>query len=360
VVSILKWLEVKQMEYEITRDYINIGNSRSGESLQGVRFIVSHDTGNPGSTAYGNRNYFENSDPTASAHTFIDNQYILEIIPLDEKAWHVRYNVTKDNEMYGEDANDAAIGVELCHGGRINFEESYKRYVWYHAYLVDKYNLNPREDIVAHSTLDPSRRTDPQNALNRHGISWHDFLEDVVAAHRRYFQGDESTPEPVVKGASVTLPIGVGDEGPFVKEVQQDLIKAGFPLPVYGADGIFGSETERAVMRFQRKYELIVDGLVGQQTLQKLKEVVNTSKTLEEFPLPSGVLVKGDRGLEVRQVQRALKRIGFDPTYIDGIYGPLTEQAVKDFQSTYSVLKNDGIYGPNTKRYMEMELDDLE
>lgn len=345
------------MPYEITRDYISFGDARSGQKLQNVAFIVSHDTGNPGSSAYANRNYFENADPSASAHTFIDDNTILEIIPLDEKAWHVRSNVQTDNRRFGEDANDAAIGVELAYGGNINFEEAYKRYVWYHAYLVDKYNLDPNKDIVAHSTLDPYRRTDPQNALNQYGISWNDFINDVERATKRYFQGNESIPEPAVKGATLELPLDIGDEGQFVREVQQDLVRAGFPLPIYGVDGQYGPETQRAVLKFQKQYGLLVDGLVGNQTLNKLKEVVNSSQKINEFPLPNVTLQKGDKGSKVKQLQRALREINFDPEIIDGIYGSLTENAVRRFQSMYAALKNDGIYGPNTRRYIEMELD---
>ncbi|MRH43852.1 N-acetylmuramoyl-L-alanine amidase [Aquibacillus halophilus] len=345
------------MPYEIKRDYINFGNSRSGQDLADVQFIVSHDTGNPGSSAYANRNYFENVDPVASAHTFIDDNNILEIIPLDEKAWHVRYNVGTDNRIYGEDANDAAIGVELAYGGSINFDEAYKRYVWYHAYLVDKYDLDPSEDIIAHSTLDPSRRTDPQNALNRHGISWSDFINDVERAYDQ-LQGNEEGSESVVRGSSVNLPLDIGDGGSLVREVQQDLIKAGFSLPIYGVDGQYGPETQRAVLKFQREYGLLVDGLVGPQTLNKLKEVVSSSKRIDDFPLPDVTLRRGDNGSEVKQLQRALKEINFDPKLIDGIYGPLTEDAVRRFQSMYAALANDGIYGPNTRRYIQMELDD--
>src|SRR5690606_4871886 len=158
--------------YQITRDYIKKGNSRSGQKISKVLFIVSHDTGNPGSTAYNNRTYFDRQQPNASAHTFIDDKYILEIIPINEKAWHVQYNRTEDNRMFGDDANDVAIGIELCHGGKINFQEAYKRYVWYHAYLCDKFNLDPLKHIVAHGTLDPARRSDPQSALRPRGISW--------------------------------------------------------------------------------------------------------------------------------------------------------------------------------------------
>lgn len=350
------------MKFSITRDYIRFGNSRSGQKISKVIFIVSHDTGNPGSTAYGNRNYFDKQQPSASAHTFIDDKYILEIIPLSEKAWHVRYNVTADNKRFGDDANDAAIGVEFCHGGKINFQEAYNRYVWYHAFLCDKFGLDPMKHIVAHSSLDPSRRSDPQSALRPRGISWNEFLADVKTSLERDFNGKDTPPStdppPVVGGVSTRLPLREGDKGQFVKEIQQDLIKAGFPLPRYGADGSFGPETETAVMRFQKKYGIHVDGLVGTNTLNKLLEVIKQNHSTNDFPLPTGVWKRGDKGEEVRMIQRALKHIHFDPKQIDGSYGPQTEDAVKRFQSMYAALKDDGIYGPSTRKYIQMELND--
>jgi len=41
----------------------------------------------------------------------------------------------------------------------------------------------------------------------------------------------------------------------------------------------------------------------------------------------------GDEGDEVKKVQRFLTDLGFYNSEIDGIYGPLTTQAVKDFQN---------------------------
>lgn len=165
--------------YEITRKYIQFGNSRSGIKLLRVGFIVAHDTGDEGATARNEYNYFNNQQPEASAHAFIDDKYILEIIPLDEKAWHVIYDKQTDNRLFGDDANDIGIGVELCWGGNIDFREAYKRYVWYHAYLCHKFNLDPSKHIVSHKILDPGRKTDPDNALNRYGITWNQFLKDV-------------------------------------------------------------------------------------------------------------------------------------------------------------------------------------
>jgi N-acetylmuramoyl-L-alanine amidase len=169
------------MKYVITRDYINIGNSRPGDKLHGPHFGVAHDTGNPGSTARNNRDYFQNQQPSASAHTFIDDKEILEIIPLWEKAYHVQYQKPYDNKRFGKESNDAAIGVELCWGPGINWDEAYKRYVWYWAHLCKQFKWDPHEKIASHKQLDPERRTDPDNALNRHGITWEQFLDDLKA-----------------------------------------------------------------------------------------------------------------------------------------------------------------------------------
>jgi N-acetylmuramoyl-L-alanine amidase len=344
--------------YEITRDYISFGNARSGEKLEEVKFIVSHSTGNPGSTAYENRNYFNHRQPSASAHTFIDDRYILEIIPLDEKAWHVLYSTPTDNRMFGADANDAAIGVELCYGGNINFTEAYNRYVWYHAYLCRKFNLSPSKHIVSHKTLDPKRRTDPFDAFSLYGITWDSFISDVIrileSSQPRKKGGKNQASQ--VPSTSLHLPLKIGDRGPFVKKIQEDLIRAGFPLSKYGADGIFGEETKGAVMAFQKRYGLHVDGLVGRETLTKLTEVAKSKRNNEEIPLPNKVLKRGDTGEDVKMVQRALKHLNFDPKYIDGIYGKKTEDAVRRFQSMYAALKDDGIYGPNTRKFMKREL----
>ncbi len=98
-----------------------------------------------GSNAIGNRDYFNEIQPKAHVHTFIDDKTILEIIPINEVAYHVRYGVLTDNDLYGYDANKAAIGVELCYGGDVNFWEAYTRFTWYHAYLCQNFGLNPKK-----------------------------------------------------------------------------------------------------------------------------------------------------------------------------------------------------------------------
>nr|WP_217588661.1 N-acetylmuramoyl-L-alanine amidase [Lentibacillus saliphilus] len=168
-------------KYSIERRYITNAIARPQVKNLGVEFIVAHETANNQADANAHYNYFNTITFSASAHTFIDDTTILEIIPLDEKAWHVRYDTPIDNRLYGDDANDVAIGTELCRTG--SFNQAYDRYIWYHAYLCKTFRLNPMRHIVAHSTLDPSRRSDPESWLEPNGVSWEQFINDV----KRYY-----------------------------------------------------------------------------------------------------------------------------------------------------------------------------
>jgi Transglycosylase-like domain/Putative peptidoglycan binding domain len=58
--------------------------------------------------------------------------------------------------------------------------------------------------------------------------------------------------------ASSEVVVKRGDRGSAVRAIQEQL---GIP-----ADGVFGTQTERAVRRFQRRHDLVVDGIVGPLT----------------------------------------------------------------------------------------------
>ncbi|MBD3311570.1 MAG: N-acetylmuramoyl-L-alanine amidase [Candidatus Magasanikbacteria bacterium] len=178
-----------EKKYNITSLYLTDKTKRrSGLKINPqVKFVVAHDTGNPGSTARANVNYYENTNNSiyASAHLFVDDVEILECIPAlttdkPEKAWHVRYNVEADNKMYGDEANDTAIGIEFCYGGGINNLEAYKRYVWTIAYTCHKFGLDPKTSVVGHYLLDPGRRYDPLPGLRSVDKTYREFLSDVV------------------------------------------------------------------------------------------------------------------------------------------------------------------------------------
>lgn len=63
------------------------------------------------------------------------------------------------------------------------------------------------------------------------------------------------------------------------------------------------------------------------------------------------LLRRGDRGEDVKALQRALRHIGYD-LEIDGVFGRITLECVKSFQGSNSLVR-DGIVGPLTWRKLQ-------
>ncbi len=265
------------MKYKIEERLLTAPSKRrSGAKLLGVKFIVAHDTGNPGSTALQNVSYYENSrnQMSASAHFFVDDKQIICCIPENEKAWHVLYEKRTDNLLFGFNANDAALGIELCFGGSINNLEAYKRYVWLLAHLCKKYKLNPTTHIVGHHILDPERKTDPVNALKTFGKTYEQLLADVLKEYNESFKASGDAVASVKPTTSATTTqllmqtLKKGDKGEVVKKLQTLLNK--WMNANLKIDGDFGVATEAIVKAFQMKRNLVADGVVGQKTWEKL------------------------------------------------------------------------------------------
>ena len=139
-----------------------------------------------------------------------------------------------------------------------------------------------------------------------------------------------------------------GDEGADVKVLQERLKIAGF---YYGnSTGIFGPITEEAVKRFQKAYNLTVDGVVGKSTLAKLPAVNNENEitTTSQKSDNRDTLSLGDRGEAVRVLQEHLIKAGFLQNQPNGYYGSNTVDAVNRFQKQHQ-LETNGMAGQTTR-----------
>lgn len=71
-------------------------------------------------------------------------------------------------------------------------------------------------------------------------------------------------------------------------------------------------------------------------------------------PMADGMLVKGERGTEVADLQKRLANLGLYDGNVDGIFGFGTEKAVLDFQRSHG-LKADGYAGAKTLKALKLK-----
>jgi peptidoglycan hydrolase-like protein with peptidoglycan-binding domain len=136
---------------------------------------------------------------------------------------------------------------------------------------------------------------------------------------------------------ALVLPAPVA-AGPKVAAVQVALKR----LDLYNGtvDGVRGPLTKAAIVRFQRRRGLSVDGVVGPRTRQAFGKRGRPA-------FGSRTIKLGDRGWDVAAMQYILARRGYPPGAIDAVFGPMTDTALKNFQGAYG-LSADGLAGPAT------------
>lgn len=175
----------------------------------------------------------------------------------------------------------------------------------------------------------------------------------------------------IVKGVPASYPgtpLRLGSTGPSVLIIQTQLarIRQNYPLiPALTADGTYGAATEAAVRAFQRIFNLTSDGVVGSATWYRISYIFVAVTKLAELgsegipsggvpvpPTPSNILRLGDTGSTVRLAQFMLNIAAnfyktLLPIGIDGVFGRLTQSAVRLFQAERR-LSVDGVIGPMT------------
>jgi len=150
-----------------------------------------------------------------------------------------------------------------------------------------------------------------------------------------------------------------GEEIQFIQRalVEEDVLDIDEFTPYYGA------LTKEAVVRFQEKYGLVADGVLGSESIIKLSDLgyvlsEERAKTIELVTSVLGNLSldmykKGMSHSDVITLQKALENEGvFTYDEYTAFYGDVTEDSVKKFQEKYGI-EPDGVVGSGTIDQLE-------
>lgn len=121
-----------------------------------------------------------------------------------------------------------------------------------------------------------------------------------------------------------------------VEAVQDHLRSAG----VYSGavDGVWGPDSAAALQRFQAGHQLQVTGQLNQATAATLGLDPAALLAMQApIPMPPPETLQP---ASVRTVQAQMRRLGFYPGTVDGVWGASTESAVERFQQARGLPPN--------------------
>lgn len=141
----------------------------------------------------------------------------------------------------------------------------------------------------------------------------------------------------------------LGDRGPAVADVRDALAHLQLMPPlderIDRSSIRFDAAIDSAIRTFQQRRGLIADGVVGPVTIRSLTDArwQLGDRTLTHV---LSAVMTGD---DVMALQVRLAELGYNTGRPDGIFGPLTDRSVRDFQRHRGLPEN-GVFGPDTYR----------
>ncbi len=157
----------------VTQQYIAVdGQSRTGLEMKRVNDIVIHYVANPGSTAQGNRDYFDSAQSKVSAHFVVGlNGEVIQCVPLNEQS-------SASNKR-----NVDTVSIEVCHpdsSGKFS-QVTYDRVVELTAWLCSEFGLD-EDDVIRH--YDITGKNCPKYFVENEE-AWKQFRDDVKTELRK-------------------------------------------------------------------------------------------------------------------------------------------------------------------------------
>lgn len=335
-------------------------NHSGGLAAEG---IILHDTAG-GLKADGSISWLCNPEANASAHVVIARDgTITQLAPFNVRTWHAG----KSRWLGRSNVNGFAVGIEIVNPGKL--DKSGTGYVndlgVKVAGSMDVHWAETKEHGGGYWLTYTEEQIEAVIGLCKAlratypGIGW-------IATHYLISPGRKIDVNPLFPLAEVRAAVFDGAPAPItapavasgVAAYQAQLIALGYDLGSAGADGVLGRKTKAAVRAFQRDHGLIVDGIVGPNTLDALKVALAPEASAQPAPLPASPPAPAPEPakvrdalaeFEVRAIQQRLSDLGYSEVgLIDGKWGSRTTGAVAAFQQ-HEGLPETGDYDDATR-----------
>ena len=276
------------MAYTLKTKLANKANYGAKRSLDKIKYIVLHFTGNDGDTDENNGKYFANNVVNASAHYFVDDDSVTQSVPDDYVAYSVggkKYSdcaKTGGGKYHGKCTNTNSISIELC-------------------------------DDVKNGTIYPSAGTIAnaiefaKTKMKEYGIPKENVIRhfDVVGKKCPAYWVDDSKWKTEFWNKLDSISTESAQKPTNTSQAVKDTTSNSYSLTAFVKD-------------VQRATGASVDGIAGKETLSKTVTVSSKINC---------------RHAVVSAIQKRLNALGFDAGKVDGIAGSKFTSAVKKYQT---------------------------
>jgi N-acetyl-anhydromuramyl-L-alanine amidase AmpD len=310
---------------------------RPGVKLSATSITI-HNTANEKSTAKNERDWLTNpsNTVTASWHYAVDQLHAVEAIPTTEVAYHagtkqgnnssIGIEVCESGDQVLTWKHAVGLTAKLLHERKWEVEKVRTHKSWsgkncprlillrWNEFIrdvketLDYLNKNPNavtptpkpDNTVTVETPKSWKHTGVEK-LNAIGIlddlkGWKAKVDEampvwavctLIAQAYEKLTGKEIvvpeeapvippvTPEPEKEHLKFVKALKSGATGEEVKALQNALIKLGYDMSKYGADGSYGPATVAIVTLFQSEYGLAADGMAGSATFKAINDALN-------------------------------------------------------------------------------------
>lgn len=174
----------------------NFGGSRPKSA---IRFIAIHWTDNKskGATAMNHYRYFQNSSPGASAHYFVDDNEIVQIVGDTTIAYAVG-----GNQGYGVALNGCtnynSISIEMC------VNNGYSEKMLFNTIELVKELLRQYPNAIVCRHWDATRKDCPSGFAGKNNARWNNFLNDIKQNRRMIIDISKSSECKMVGNSQAT------------------------------------------------------------------------------------------------------------------------------------------------------------